>query len=64
MFDIKPFSNEWYIVLLGGQGWFNVPGVNIDCYAREKNIDKFKKNNSAINRRSDWEKKCDETYML
>lgn len=57
MFDVKPYSNEWYFVLLGAQGWFNVPGVDIDCNARKKNVNKYNNNNTAKGWRSDWEEK-------
>lgn len=50
--DIKPYSNEWYIILVGGKGWFNVPGVKVDCRARDKNFYKYKNNVYAI---KNWE---------
>lgn len=55
--DIKPYSNEWYIIVAGGKGWFNVQGVTVDCAASSKNLRKYNKNEFASRRWGEYNEK-------
>lgn len=60
--DVMPYTDEWYITSLfpfygGGKGWFNVPGVSVDCSARGENLDIYGDNEEAKARWLEYKEK-------
>lgn len=53
LLDVKPYSDEFYLIVFGGgDGWYNIQGCSVDFAARGNNMDKYNHNSEAQTR---WE---------